>query len=418
MRNGLPFLLPLVIALGAIGCFPAGASDHLDTPTVAADPRADIGDVYAWTSPDGRRLNLVMTIVGHSFSDKIAYTFHVDSGKAFGKTTATTQLTCRFSASYAAQCTAGSGESADGLVDAAEGFASPSGRLKVFAGRRDDPFFNNVKGSRSAFDVAAAALKGGVSTDADGFPAFDAATVASIREHWRQTDGGPGKNFLANWSPACVVITVDLGVVTAGGPVLAVWGETATARGRVDRAGRPLTGNALLAPLAPDAVSDRLKERYNRAEPATSRQFVSDIRRSLGLYDGYDGVRGNQWLADMHAPEGDRYRHLATLLADDRLWVNSATGRCTQLFAVELAALSGRDDLAGDCGGRTPNYDASNVYRSMLAAGDTRTIDDGVHHDDHVHSTSWFPFLAAAGETYPGTLPATTPTATRGDYRE
>jgi hypothetical protein len=38
----------------------AYASDHLDTPTVIADPAADIGDIFAWTSSDGRRLNLVM----------------------------------------------------------------------------------------------------------------------------------------------------------------------------------------------------------------------------------------------------------------------------------------------------------------------------------------------------------------------
>jgi hypothetical protein len=29
---------------------------------VIADPRADIGDVYAWTAPNGRQLNLAMTI--------------------------------------------------------------------------------------------------------------------------------------------------------------------------------------------------------------------------------------------------------------------------------------------------------------------------------------------------------------------
>ncbi|NID16379.1 DUF4331 family protein [Luteibacter yeojuensis] len=408
MRNGLTLLLPLALASGAFGAPSVGASDHLDTPTVAADPRADIGDVYAWTSPDGRRLNLVMTLVGHSFSDRIAYTFHVDSGKAFGKTAATTTLTCRFGASYAAQCVAGS-ERADGLVDAPGGFVSSGGRLKVFAGRRDDPFFNNVKGSRAAFEVAAAALERGAPIDADGFPAFDTATVASIRKHWRQTDGGPGKNFLAGWTPACIVVTVDLGVVSAGGPLLAVWGETATAGGRVDRMGRPLTGNALLAPLAPDAVSDRLKERYNRAEPATSRQFVPDIQRSLGLYDGYDGVRGNQWLADRGAPMGARYKRLATLLADDRLWVNSTAHACTQLFAVELVALSGRHDLAADCGGRTPTYDAVNVYRSLLAAGDTHTIDDGVHHDDHVPSIDVFPFLAPAERVNP---------EERHDYRD
>src|ERR1035441_8106353 len=72
------------------------ASDHLDTPTVIADPAADIGDIYAWTSSDGRRLNLVKDIVAHQFSDRLDYVLHVDSGKSFGKTTATTLIVCRF----------------------------------------------------------------------------------------------------------------------------------------------------------------------------------------------------------------------------------------------------------------------------------------------------------------------------------
>jgi hypothetical protein len=416
MRNlRLPLAIVSLVAAttSVLPASSAHASDHLDTPTVAADPRADIGDIYAWTSADGRHLNLVMTIVGHSFSDVIGYTFHVDSGKVFGATSRTADVTCRFSASYAADCTVAD-EHATGMVDAADGFVSQSGRLRVFAGRRDDPFFNNVKGSRSAFDVAAYALTHGTPVDADGFPQFDDATVASIRKEWRQTDGGPGRNFLAGWTPACIVVTVDLGLVNGGGPLLAVWGETASPHGRIDRAGRPLTGNALLSPLD-ETKGDRLKERYNRAEPARAAQFIGDIQRTLGLYDGYDGVRGNQWLADTHAAPGMRYRPLATLLADDRLWVNSASAKCTQLFAVELAQLSGRRDLAADCGGRTPNYDASNIYRSLLAAGNLDSIDDGVHHDDRTHSTTRFPFLAAAVDSSPA---PTTASSAAADYHE
>src|SRR5947208_10213141 len=75
---------------------PVLASDHLDTPTVIADPAADIGDLYAWTSADGKRLNLVMDIVAHQFSDKLQYIFHVDSGKRFGETSATTTIVCTF----------------------------------------------------------------------------------------------------------------------------------------------------------------------------------------------------------------------------------------------------------------------------------------------------------------------------------
>jgi hypothetical protein len=54
------FLATLLAGVWAAGSSSSNASDHLDTPTVMADPRADIGDIYAWTSPDGRHLNLVM----------------------------------------------------------------------------------------------------------------------------------------------------------------------------------------------------------------------------------------------------------------------------------------------------------------------------------------------------------------------
>jgi hypothetical protein len=94
-------------------------------------------------------------------------------------------------------------------------------------------------------------------------------------------------------------------------------------------------------------------------------------------------------------PEGDaRYRPLALLLADDRLWVNAASTQCTQLFAVELASLDGRADLSGDCGGRTPTENASNTWRSLLVSGSLTGVDDGLDHDEHQPSTTDFPFLA------------------------
>src|SRR5260370_31694027 len=98
-------LLAGIISVGGAGS--SHASDHLDTPTVIANPQADIGDVYAWTSPDGRQLNLVMTIVAHTFSDKLRYVFHIDSGNRFGKTTTTTSIVCRFPAANALECQAG-----------------------------------------------------------------------------------------------------------------------------------------------------------------------------------------------------------------------------------------------------------------------------------------------------------------------
>src|ERR1700709_208618 len=84
------------LTLALAGGAPSWASDHFDSPAMTANPQADIADIYAWTAPDGRRLNLVMTVVGRSFSDRLQYVFHIDSGKVFGHTTVSTTISCRF----------------------------------------------------------------------------------------------------------------------------------------------------------------------------------------------------------------------------------------------------------------------------------------------------------------------------------
>lgn len=394
--RGLAMSLGFATALALAGAGAAQASDHLDTPSVIADPRADIGDIFAWTSPDGRRLNLVMAIVGHTFSDDLTYAFHVDSGAGFGRTTATTTISCRFK-SGEATCDAGT-DTAKGDASRAEGLTSRAGRFRVFAGLRDDPFFNNVKGTREAYDFAAGRLRQGVAVDAAGCPAFDKATSQGILDRWSHTSGGPAQNLLAGWTPASLVVSIDIKAVAKGGKFLAVWADTSGPSGRIDRMGRPLTGNALLATLGPEEVSNALKEQYNHATPATSEAFVPEIEKTLGLYDAFDGECGNAMLADPSAG-ASRYLDLAILLADDRLWINSAGSHCTTLFAVELAARAGQAALRDDCGGRTPNYDAVDVYRSLLATGATTGITDGVDADDRQHSTAVFPFLAAPADS-------------------
>jgi len=380
-----PALMSSVLLL-SVGAH-AWASDHLDSPTVIADPRTDIGDVYAWTSADHRQLNLVMTIVGHSFSDKVAYVFHVDSGKRFGRTTVTTDITCRFAAATQADCEVGkNADRARGDASVPTGLQGAKHRFRVFAGLRDDPFFNNVRGTRAAYAVAEKALQGQTAS----CPHFDEPTSRAILDQWRHTDGGPGTNFLAGWTPVSLVVSVDLGLVNQGGQMLAVWGATVGPARQIDREGRPLTGNALLGLFASEEVSNALKEEYNAATPQTAARFIPEIQKALGKYDAFDGHCGNALLAR----NDPQYHEMATLLADDRVWVNSAYGVCTQLFAVELSMLAGYEDLLDDCGGRTPNYDAVNVYRSLLVDGTFASVDDGVHQDDHAHSTTEFPFLA------------------------
>jgi hypothetical protein len=388
--------LGLALALAA-ACLTSAAmaSDHLDSPKVITDPRVDIGDIYAWTSSDGRRLNLVMTIVGHAFDKNAEYAFHIDSGPRFPDTTARTDIVCRFASMTQADCLIGRDETIQGDPGQTAGLKSASGRSLLFAGLRDDPFFNNVKGSRDAFNLAEATLKQGVPRDAAGCPAYTPQQTAAILDRWRHTDGGPARNFLAGWTPASIVLSVDLALVNRGGPVLAVWADTTVDDVRIDRMGRPLTGNGLLAHLGSDEAADAYKLEYNEATPETADVFVPVIAKSLALYDGYDGRCGNQLMIDASAPPAQRYTPLAKLLADDRLWVNSASTTCTQLFGVELAALPGGARWRNECGGRTLHYDAVNVYRSLLAGGNNDAVTDGVRADDQANSDAVFPFLAA-----------------------
>ena len=394
MAEGMRRGMACAALLAVLAAGPGRASDHLDSPTVIADPRADIGDLFTWISPDGARLNLVMTIVGHSLSDRLDYVFHIDSGGRYGRTSASIDMTCRFASAGVADCRLGK-DRATGDPRDEHGIVGAGGRFRVFAGLRDDPFFNNVRGTRQAYDVASKALANGARYDAAGCPGFSAVQSAAVLDIWRHTSGKPATNFLRGWTPASIVVSIELGAVNRGGPMLAVWGATVGPKGQIDRAARPLTGNALLATLGSDVESDALKERYNRATPATSGAFVPEIAKGVALYDGFDGRCGDSLLIDRKAPPARRYWPMATLLADDRLWLNSRSSICTQLFAVERAALAGETAVAGDCGGRSVTYDAVNVYRSLIANGTVVGVDDGVHGDEKVQSTAVFPFLAA-----------------------
>ena len=396
------FIAQGLFAMATLALAPAMAiaSDHLDTAAVIADPAADIGDLYAWT--DDQRLNLVMTIVGGKFSDHVRYEFHVDSGRALGPTTSTISIACDFDSAFAPECRAGQIDRARGDASGEAGLDSERRLFRVFAGVRDDPFFNNVRGTRAALAVARASLAAGVQRDAGGCPAFAATTSARILDEWRHTEGRAASNLLAGWKTAALVVSMDLNVVNRGGPLLGVWSTTSVrpappnhppleAGTPIDRMGRALTGNALLGTFDTEAASDRRKTEYNHATRAEWPAFARDIAGTLAIYDGFDGVCGNQWLAVQNSPPATRYEDLARLLADDRLWVNSAAKDCKQYLAVEFDHVGATNH---DCGGRTPNYDAVDVFRSLLAVGGVTGVDDGVASDDRLHSDTRFPFLA------------------------
>jgi hypothetical protein len=371
------------------------ASDHLDSPATITNPQADIADIYAWTSPDGRQLNLIMTIQGHTFSDKVQYTMHIDSGKTFGSTNASTSIVCRFAAANSASCKVGDADSAAGDPTDPKGLEGRNHRFRVYAALRDDPFYNNVKGLIGAYQTANTAIKNGAATDAAGCAHFEESTVKAIADQMSHTEGGPAQNLLYNWTVSAIVISVDLRAVSKGGKLLAVWGSTSIGGKPLDRHALPFVKNHLLgsSPFSTDDASGIRREQFNAVLPTTSAGFVVDMQKALAFFDSLDGKCGNQILAESQESPA-RYRVLAKLFAEDRLRVNTASKVCTQFFAVELAALAGDKQMRRDCGGRAPTYDASNVWRSLLIAGAATGTTDGLHQDEHPPSDTVFPFLA------------------------
>jgi hypothetical protein len=165
----------------------------------------------------------------------------------------------------------------------------------------------------------------------------------------------------------------------------------------IDRMGRAAVNTALTDPFdtlggaTPPYTEPAAKDRYNAVSDSTqwSSNFKSWITGNLAILDGLDGVCGNQFIADF---SGTRYDTLATVLADDQLYLNTASGTCTTYLGVEANYV--KVILNNDCGGRTPLENTVDETYSLLAIGMTSGVTNGISSDtDHTASTTAFPFL-------------------------
>jgi hypothetical protein len=216
---------------------PAFAADHRDGPATTADPASDINDVFAWMSADGAKVYLVMTVFpaatsAAKFSDKTLYVFHTSSQSAIGMAQTATNIICKFDTAQKIQCWAGD-EYLTGDASSVAGIASASGKLKVFAGLRDDPFFFNLDGFRKTAKTvhdAAPALLTAMAFDANFCPKLGAPTATELQRQLKEDpNGAPGtaaKNFFAGLNTLSIVVAVDKALVTKGGPVMSVWAST------------------------------------------------------------------------------------------------------------------------------------------------------------------------------------------------
>ncbi len=179
---------------------------------------------------------------------------------------------------------------------------------------------------------------------------------------------------------------------TSGGPGDGPRRDRPTLGAQIDRAGRAAISTATIETFqADEQIVGTQKDAYNAAGPEQWAAYIPQMMTSLAILDALDATCGNQLLADAG---DDRYAFLATVLSDDRVWVNSDSGTCGVYLGVEAEAIGAVPAGMGGCGGRTPADDVIERSYSVLAAGILAGVDDGVTADDG-NVTDTFPFLGA-----------------------
>ena len=168
---------------------------------------------------------------------------------------------------------------------------------------------------------------------------------------------------------------------------------------QIDRMGRAVVNTALTNPIFRETVArertqhEVITDDYNEASEPSQwvSRFSEIIATNLAILDSIDGVCGNQILAGPTAVAG-RYKTLADILADDQLYVNTASGTCNQYLAVEANAIGVTN---ADCGGRTPLENTADVSYSVFITGTLTGVTNGITVDaDGTASLTAFPFLA------------------------
>jgi hypothetical protein len=234
MRKSRLVAIFLTVAVGvALGQQPRlRAADHADGPAASADPTADITDVFAWMSPDTNDVYLVMDLVRNAsadalFSDQVQYVFHTSSRSAFGAAAGPeTNVICEFNSLQLVQCWVGTDLYVKGFAKQTSGLSTDDGRLKVFAGPRNDPFFFNLTGFKETAKIVEGAASS-LTFDAAGCPKLDAATSAVlVKQLASGVNGAPAKNDFGGFNVLSIAIAVDRTLLVKNGPILSVWAST------------------------------------------------------------------------------------------------------------------------------------------------------------------------------------------------
>ncbi len=215
MKRSLWISAAGLLAVSTLSTPVSHAADHRDGPAALADAPSDITDVYAWMSADGNQVYLALNVQGANlgatattqFSNAVQYVFHVSSGASYAAGTGAKPDTiiCKFdnAAQQGFECWGPgvSGAVAEYVKDTVgntAGKTSKSGKMKVFAGVRNDPFYFNIRG----FATVGGAVHNAAGVTGTGAFTFDAAGCPTNVKTTSSISGVNGKlTFRSNADP-------------------------------------------------------------------------------------------------------------------------------------------------------------------------------------------------------------------------
>lgn len=362
-------------------------SDHGSGPRALTDPAADLTDLFAFPAPqDPRHLVVVMDVFSRAgpsavFSDAVIYRFRLrrarvaatgpgaafaveDEEVVFDFTFDVPEGTDTAHPRQRGHSRTPGGETVSFNVNDENGAAGAG--VRVFAGRRSDPFFLNVRGIEK--------------TIATGRVAFEKV----------------GSDTLYGTNVLSIVLELEWAKLLDGGPMFAVVCETLRAGPRpvrFERLGRPEIKNASLSFKTFDPVNRDLEIRdlYNSEDAfALTPDYVGAYRArlnaNLAYYDKLDGKI--DWPLD--AAGNHPLTHL--LLADFLVIDASRPFREMSYFEIERAMLAGRPHITA--GGRWLNEDLmDSLFTLYINGGNGPRIDDGIA-GPIAWSSTGFPYLA------------------------
>jgi hypothetical protein len=267
-------------------------SDHTDSPTADANPRLDIGDLFAFAG--GRGLVLAISVnplTDPSATDSLRldpdglYELKIDTdGDALPDISykvvvagdgAVQQMTLLRAVGAAAVPSDRGGEVLlTGLTSAGADVAVAEGAdgVRLYVGPRQDPFFFNFVGVDTPLaNTFRAALSG------DGLH-----------------NEGSSVNTFAPTNVTAIVLEIPM----PEAPV-SVWAITSHEGHRIDRCGAPSISAIFLPTTEPRAPFKDLHDAFNHCDPVDDRErFLAIFQRTLSIY-GSDTALAESYLPDV-----------------------------------------------------------------------------------------------------------------------